>query len=683
MDTNNKIKSYEDNMVFALDIGTRSVIGVVGIVENEKLKVIAIEREEHTTRAMIDGQIENIDKVSKVVKIVKDRLEQKLGVTLKRVSVAAAGRALKTQKATYEIQFPQPIQIDDEVISKLEAGAITKAEDEFCNDESEDKDKQFYLVGYTVSQYYLDNYAISTLKEHHGKSIKVDVIATFLPSEVVESLYTTMNRANLEIASLTLEPIAAINAAIPANIRLLNLALVDIGAGTSDIAVCRDGSVVGYTMATIAGDEITENIMKEYLVDFENAEHIKQQMLQEDEITFNDILGLEQTVSTSDIFKSVKDSAIKLCNEISQRIVSVNGGAPSAVFLAGGGSKLTGLCEQIAKCLDMDIKRVAVAGNNFKICAFSDIYDLNNPEYATPLGIAVSAGMNLINDSFRVMLNGKNAKLFRSGSLSVRDVLMMNGYSFNDLIGRSGDNVIVMYNGKRTTIYGGHALPAILKVNEKDARISQTVHAGDIIHFEPAIHGKPAQATIKDLVGDDISIVTILNGEVVNTDTKIKNGDVIETISEDDYYRQTMAEFMEQEEFAEELTPNCETKTKTKPEVKLEVTEVKEDKTILEDKKTIEEIPQQIDNKEEKQVETDENEEISGEIKITLNSRPLILKRKDEGIPYFLFDLLEYSDIDLEHPDGEVILKVNGEEGFYQRVIQAGDDVKIYCEKRK
>lgn len=84
------------------------------------------------------------------------------------------------------------------------------------------------------------------------------MVATFLPSEVVDSLYAVMQKAGLEVASMTLEPIAALNAAIPADLRLLNLALVDIGAGTSDIAVCRDGSVVGYTMATVAGDEITE-----------------------------------------------------------------------------------------------------------------------------------------------------------------------------------------------------------------------------------------------------------------------------------------------------------------------------------------------------------------------------------------------------------------------------------------
>lgn len=62
------------------------------------------------------------------------------------------------------------------------------------------------------------------------------------------------------------------NAAIPAELRLLNLALVDIGAGTTDIAVCRDGSITGYTMATIAGDEITEALMRAFLIDFQTAE---------------------------------------------------------------------------------------------------------------------------------------------------------------------------------------------------------------------------------------------------------------------------------------------------------------------------------------------------------------------------------------------------------------------------
>ncbi|MEG1994095.1 MAG: cell division protein FtsA, partial [Oscillospiraceae bacterium] len=385
-----------------------------------------------------------------------------------------------------------------------------------------------------------------------------------------------------------------------------------------------------------------------------------QQMTEKTEIVFNDILGFEQTITLQEVVETMKEAALKLCAEIAERIISVNGDAPSAVFLAGGGSKLSGLCEEVARCLNMDVKRVAVAGNNFKICAVSDFYDLNNPEYATPLGIAVSAGMNLINDSFRVMLNGKNAKLFRSGSLSVRDVLMMNGFSFNDLIGRSGENIIYNINGKRTTIYGGHSLPAVLKVNDTDARISQTVHAGDVIIFEPAVHGKDAKATIKDIIGEENSDVILLNGEPVSIDTEIKNGDFIETIPEEKYYQSAMEEYMEEESSLEELLQN----------------EAKQEKATT----------TAIANTEEPsvQVETEDGEQSQGgATNIIFNGKQLVLEEKYGGYPHFLFDLIEYSDIDLDNPEGEVILKVNGEDGFYQRIIQDGDEVEIYCEKRK
>ena len=53
----------------------------------------------------------------------------------------------------------------------------------------------------------------------------------------------------------------------------------------------------------------------------------------------------------------------------------------------------------MAEALDMDDSRVALAGNNYEITAFSDGYELNDPELATPLGIAVSAGLGLISDS--------------------------------------------------------------------------------------------------------------------------------------------------------------------------------------------------------------------------------------------------------------------------------------------
>jgi membrane-associated protease RseP (regulator of RpoE activity) len=205
-------------------------------------------------------------------------------------------------------------------------------------------------------------------------------------------------------------------------------------------------------MATIAGDEVTETIMKEYLVDFQTAEIIKSQLEERTDISFIDVLGFEQKISYDEVMSCVNQTTEKLCAEISAKIKEVNGGVPSAVFLSGGGSRLKGLREGIINALEMNPGRVAIAGNNFKIHAFSDTIDINNPEYATPIGILVSSGLNLINDSFQITLNGRPAKLFRSGAFTARDLLMMNGYSYQDMIGRSGKNIVVSVNGERVVL---------------------------------------------------------------------------------------------------------------------------------------------------------------------------------------------------------------------------------------
>ena len=385
----------------------------------------------------------------------------------------------------------------------------------------------------------------------------MDLIATFLPSEVVESLYTTMNKIGLEVVSITLEPIAAINAAIPENLRLLNLVMVDIGAGTSDIAACTGGSVTGYTMATVAGDEVTETIMREYLVDFGTAEEMKAQIEQEEVVTFTDILGFERKASKEEVLQCIQSTTELLSKEIAQKVLEVNGGAPSALFLAGGGSKLAGLKEGITAALSMDANRVAIAGNNFKISAFSDEYDLNNPEYTTPLGITVSSGLNLINDSFRVTLNGRAAKLFRSGSFTALNLLMMNGYNFQDILGRPGTSLTVTVNGKRKVFYGTAAMPSSLFINKKEGKLSAVINAGDCIDFEPAVPGIPAKACLGDIEGADACAEITLNGKVMPLDTPLKFGDVIrvrmpkkETVEEESIKEAAKEETVQEESAA-------------------------------------------------------------------------------------------------------------------------------------
>jgi hypothetical protein len=76
---------------------------------------------------------------------------------------------------------------------------------------------------------------------------------------VVDGLYSAVEKVGLSVSNMTLEPIAAINVAIPINFRMLNIALVDVGAGTSDLCITRDGSIAAYGMIPYAGDELTVN----------------------------------------------------------------------------------------------------------------------------------------------------------------------------------------------------------------------------------------------------------------------------------------------------------------------------------------------------------------------------------------------------------------------------------------
>ena len=642
------------DMIYALDIGTRSIIGVVGRAEDDRFHVLAIEKQEHSKRAMMDGQIEDIDQVARVVKDVTARLEQRLECKLRRVCIAAAGRALRTEKGHFSMELPKVRRISDELIGQLEAGAVSAAETALHT--AVERQERFFLVGYTVSRYLLDGYPMSTLRGHNGQKLEADVVATFLPAEVVESLYSAMKAVGLEVASLTLEPIAAINATIPRDLRLLNLVMVDIGAGTSDIAVCRDGSVVGYTMATVAGDEITESIMRTYLVDFSTAERIKADAGSRAAIYFTDILGLEQELDPQELAGVLKEPIRELAEELGRRIKDLNGGPPSAVFLAGGGSKLGGLRQAISAALEMDERRVAIAGNNFKLSAFADDEDLNDPEYATPLGIAVSAGLGLISDSYRLTLNGQPAKLFRSGTLTALDLLLMNGYVYNDLIGRTGQSLVINLDGKRTLFRGEPATPSVLKINGEEKPASTVIQSGDVIDFTPARAGVSAVRTLEELLGADGAAEALVNGLPAAPDRLLQTGDEVRTHAVVPVAMPQAAPENVEVPFAADAG---------RPEMPVEHEELMPEQGAV--------TPAASDKQESMGVP-------GGQRMFFLNGRALVMPAKPNNEPYYLMDMLDCSGIDFEHLEKRVILQVNGAEGQFTQILQDGDAVVIRTE---
>lgn len=470
-----KERNSNNSYVFGLDIGTRSVVGVVGYLEYGRFKIAAMAQQLHTTRAMLDGQIHDIYKVGDTIRQVKLALERQLNMELKDVCIAAAGRVLRTVNATAEYEFEEETRVTAEDIYSLNLLAVENAHHSI-NDATQ-KDR-FYCVGNTPIRYQLNGYDIGNLEGHKARKIFVELIATFLPEEVVDGLYEAVEYAGLNVASLTLEPIASMNIAIPEQYRLLNICLVDVGAGTSDICITKDGSIVAYGMIPLAGDEITEKIAKNYLVDFNTAETIKISASNPDnkEVVFNDIMGLEQRVASSEIQAIAEESIDNMAKSTSDKIIELNGGKPvNAVFVVGGGGKMPSYTKVLAKNLGIAPERVAIRGKEVLTTVDFNVEGFEKDSlYVTPVGICTNYYTQK-NKFIFVNVNNERIKLYDNNKLTVFDAIMQIGYPNEKLFPRRGAQIEFMVNGKVRLVRGLAGEGAVITLNNKPASLNTAI----------------------------------------------------------------------------------------------------------------------------------------------------------------------------------------------------------------
>lgn len=665
-----------NDLIFSLDIGTRSVVGVVCENINGTLRVIGIKSYFHKQRSMIDGQIEDIKEVSRVVGIVKSELEKELDIKLDKVSIAAAGRALKTERISLEKDIDSRVPVSYEIIKAMETEALQLAQDIFA--EASDGNDLFYCVGYSVLGYKLDNKSMSKMEGHRGNKISVEIIAAFLPHTVIEGLYSCMDNNNLEVSNLTLEPIAAMDLIIPPELRLLNLSLIDIGAGTSDIAISKNGSVVGYDMATIAGDEITECLMKNYLVDFNSAEEIKAALSKEHEyISFTNILGITQDIKRLELLESIKTAVYELCADISTKISKMNKESPAAVFLAGGGSKTPFLKEFLSELLNIPQARIALTDR--KSLKNVDLSNIDNygPELITPLGIAYSVVLNKNYDFFSVSVNDKKVRLYGIRQMKVMDAILMSGFNTKKLIGISGKSIRFLVNGKTHYFAGELSTPAQIYVNNNVANIETIIRAGDKIEVIPAKDGVTPIVKISDIVENKQGEFVIFNGILtelktryfvnnteVDKDYVVGNSDVIE-VSEIKTIQDLCKLYKTNENkcqfYVDGSLVNLDFQLNDK--LKIDVFNVDESAEIKKDLTAI-----TMPNDESKQ---------ESFIKVIINNKTVNLQKKEDNLPYIFADMLNYTDIDPSKPKGNIVLLHNGNEASYLNLISDNDNIII------
>ena len=506
------MQELPEKPVFGLDIGTRSLVGTVGAREDEHtFKVYAIAQAEHETRAMLDGQIHDIPKVSESIRKMKKKLETELGKELTEVSIAAAGRVLKTVKVKPFIEFTEETIIHDDEIHTLEMLGVEEAYKTIRA--SEEKGNDFYCVGYSVMHYYINGQQMVNLEEHKGTRIDAELIATFLPRDVVDDLYAAVENAGLNVANLTLEPIAAIDIAIPEKFRLLNIALVDVGAGTSDICITNDGCVIAYGMIPHAGDEITEIIARLCLVDFNTAEEIKRD-LGNPTVEFKDIMDITQTMNSEDILKTIAPTLNSITEEIAEKIKELNGGkSVSAVFVVGGGGKVKGFTEHIAEILGLQKERVALRGKEvLGEVEFADENVEKDPMLVTPIGICYSYYESR-NNFIYVTLNNTRIKLYDNNKLTIYDVLSQDGFSNDDLFPKRGKSINYTLDGTRRVERGEVGEPAEIKLNGNIVSISKPISKNDVITIKPSTSGAPAKLLVNKIREMDNPFHIIFNGK--------------------------------------------------------------------------------------------------------------------------------------------------------------------------
>ncbi|MFZ5592279.1 MAG: cell division FtsA domain-containing protein [Bacillota bacterium] len=517
--------------VFALDIGTRTVIGSLVELRDGKMQLLAQKMTEHDSRAVFDGQIHDIPRVARAVQKVKQELEQELGETLYEVAVAAAGRSLQTRRVLVEQETSPEREIDALVCRALEGEGIRLAHQQLQQDSPGlAGGEEFYCVGYSVVSYYLNGYTISNLLGHRGKKIGAEVIATFLPASVVNSMYAVLSRVGLEPVCLTLEPIAAAAVAIPENFRLLNLALVDIGAGTSDIAISRDGTIVAYGMVPVAGDEITEMVAEVCLADFQTAEEIKRRLAGGGEIVYQDIMGLENSIPAGELLAQIEPALDRLAEKIVAEILVLNNNlAPKSVFLVGGGGQVPGLADKIAAGLQIPRQRVGLRERKH----LSDVQviagDIAGPEGVTVLGIARVALSRMGHDFIKITVNGRDYRLLWSRQLTVADALGLIEYDLRSLLAKNGADLVFYVNGERRVVFGELGQPATIVVNGQEASVKTAIRDGDWIEVNPARPGAPARLTVQQFLEQNypgLDCRVEINGRpVTDCQIEIQSGD--------------------------------------------------------------------------------------------------------------------------------------------------------------
>jgi cell division protein FtsA len=377
----------EERIIVGLDIGTTKVCAVVAsITANKNVNILGIGKA--PSDGLNRGVVVNIDKTVNAIRTAIEQAELASGIQVRAVNVGIAGDHIRSLRSKGVIT----INNRDNEIMKSDVDRLILD----CQNIALPSD--YKIIHVIPQEFIVDGQdGISNPIGMSGMRMEAEVhIITGLVS-AVKNLYRCVERAGYEVADLILEPLASSHAVLDIEERVAGVVLVDIGGGTTDVAVFQDNTIRHTAVVAIAGQKVTDDIRIGLSVLEDQAEKLKREhgiaysdMIHEDSIlTIPGIAGRPP----KEIKKSVLAKIIQARMEEILEIVAIeikrsgySAQLSAGVVITGGGSLLQGICPLANEILGMDAKIGIPAGLSDGL-----VNEVQSPIYATGVGLVQHA----------------------------------------------------------------------------------------------------------------------------------------------------------------------------------------------------------------------------------------------------------------------------------------------------
>jgi len=335
-----------DDYLVALDIGTEFVKALVGRIDKQAgtVEIIGVGRaHQHLTDmqagaiADIAGVVENCDKAL-------NQAEEEAGISVRTTIIGIAGELVKGTTTTVRVsrkQSTKPLDIEEmeKIINLVQQRAQVKAKQQLAW-ELGGKEVEVRLVNSALVSIEIDGYPVTNPIGFQGRDVVVQLYTAFAPMIHIGALEKTAQELDLDLLAVAAEPFAVARAVIGNNSnQSLSAILMDVGGGTTDIAVVNEGGVQGTKMFGIGGRAYTHAIERDLSVDFDQAEALKVG-LSTNKAPVSQRPAIEAALGkTADVWIGGIELALSEFNKLDH--------LPHRMFLCGGGSSLDLLMDRL------------------------------------------------------------------------------------------------------------------------------------------------------------------------------------------------------------------------------------------------------------------------------------------------------------------------------------------------